>query len=441
MTVKSVTMISWELDPFYTWGGTAYAIRRLANQLTDLGIETRILLPDRSEALRENDLTLLLLKIRAGIRRAPRVVQCSEFCRVALEAVDQLGTGARADAVIAHSDEGAMFTILRKRKQGSEPSVFWLHSLYDPPLDDLSRDQRRLLPPGSLLASAVTMADLVVTSAGILKDARELEWPGRLKDLQHALTIASAEHRVMTVESRGCLPGASNDALGNFALSTNLEKLKNVPLPYVLFPSRPAIDKGFGFFAALAERLRAEKIACVAVQGPAPGGASERRTPNSGIHWLPWLAQDELRFAMRNAACTILPSITEGFGLAAAESIREGVTTLYHQVGGQHSLQAHPNAVSVPLTTGERTQLYRLWSDLIDVHPDSWEVWTNHENSLRPLVDKWVEAVRSVVYPTVGERPGIGPNQFAETPEEQWGNKLRHRIETGVKQLRAAGNL
>ena len=436
--MKSVTMISWELDPFYTRGGTAYAIRRLANQLTELGIETSILLPDRSETFCEKDLTPLLLKIGTGMGRTPRVIQCSEFCRVALEAVD---AGARPDAVIAHSDEGAMFTVLRKRKEDSEPSVFWLHSLYDPPLDDLSRDQSRLLPSRSLLASAVTMADLVVTSAGILQDARELEWPGRLKELQRSLITASAEDRVMTVESRGCLPGAAKTAPVKLVQSSNLANLKNVPLPYVLFPARPSIDKGFGFFTALAERLRAENIACVAVRRPAPGGESERRTRNDPIYWLPWLAQDELRFAMGQAACTILPSITEGFGLAAAESIREGVATLYHEVGGHHSLQALPQAWPVPLTDGERTQLYRLWSDLIDSHPDSWEVWTKHECSLRPLVDKWVEAIRSMVYRTVGGRPGIGHNQFAEPPEEQWGNKLRHRIETGVRQLSAAGSL
>src|SRR6185295_11704066 len=115
----------------------------------------------------------------------------------------------------------------------------------------------------------------------------------------------------------------------------------------------------------------------------------------SPIHWVPWLAQDELLIAMRNAACTVLPSITEGFGLAAAESISQGVTTLYQQVGGHHGLQVHPNALPVHLMTSERAQLYCLWSELIETHPDSWPVWSRHEMSLRPLVDKWVEAIRS----------------------------------------------
>ena len=389
-------MISWDLDPFYTRGGTAYAIRRLADQLTDLGIDIRVLLPDRSDT------------------DAPRVVQCSEFCRAALEALEQI---PRSDAVIAHSDEGAMFTVLRERSR--EPSVFWLHSLYDPRLDDLAKDQRRLLPSQSLLASAVMMADMVVTSTGVLKDAREFEWPGRLKELQEALTIASDEHRVLTVESMGCLPPKNS-----LTKSSNRENLKQVPSPYVLFPGRPSIDKGLGFFAAIAERLRAENIACVAVQRPAQQARPENPSRDAPIYWLPWLSQDELRVAMRNAACTVLPSITEGFGLAAAESISQGVTTLYHEVGGHHSLQGLPNAVAVPLTRGEKARLYGLWSELIDTHPDSWAVWSRHEVALTPLVDKWVEAITSIVY-----GPGSENGYFSEPPvEERWGNKLRDRI-------------
>src|SRR5215208_7203140 len=418
--MKAVTMISWELDPFFVRGGTAYAIRRLADQLTGLGIETRVLLPDWVACVDTRPAKNLIpvpLKMRAGIRRTPRVVQCSEFCRVALE---HIKTSARSDAVIAHSDEGAMFTILRK--ESGEPSVFWLHSLYDPPIGDLSNDQRRLLASQSLLASAVMMADIVVTSTGILKDAREFEWPDRLKELQEALTIASAERRVLTVESIRCLPERPKNFPNGLTESSNLE---NLPSPYVLFPCRPSVDKGLGIFAAIAERLRADNIACVAVERPGNRAKAEKR--KDFIYWLPWLGQDELLVAMRNAACTVLPSITEGFGLAAAESISHGVTTLYQEVGGHHSLQGLPNALPVPLTTSERARLYDLWSELIDVDPNSWDVWARHEISLRPLVDKWVEAIRSVVH---RNRGGMGENKFFEQPvEERWGNKLRHRID------------
>jgi len=428
--VKSVTMISWELDPFHTRGGTAYAIRRLANQFTGMEIETRVLLPDWLDTHPGNDLTPLLmpvlLKMRGELRRAPRVLQCSEFCRLALEAVEQI---AGSDCVIAHSDEGAMFTILRSRKRSCKLSVFWLHSLYDPPIDDFSKDQRQLLPSRSLLASAVMTADIVVTSAGILKDAREFEWPDRLKELQKALTIASDEHRLLTVESMGCLPEVPENSQDKSISVRNVEKLKYVPSPYVLFPCRPSIDKGFGIFAAIAERLQADNITCVAVQRPGQQAMSENLSRSAFIYWLPWLAQDELLVAVRNAACTVLPSITEGFGLAAAESISQGAATLYQQVGGHHGLQAFPNALPVPLTTSERAQLYGLWSELVYIYPDSWPVWARHEISLRPLIDKWVDAIRSVVHRAVAGMGGIENADFPERPvEERWANKLVEEI-------------
>ena len=427
-------MISWELDPFHTRGGTAYAIRRLANQLTGLGIETRVLLPDWLDTPPGKDLAPLmmpvLVKMRSELRQAPRGLQCGEFCRAAVEAVERIRTRTELDAVIAHSDEGAMFTILRGAKRSSEPSVFWLHSLYDPPTSDFSIAQRQLLPSQSLLASAVMSADLVVTSSGVLQDAQDFEWPDRLKELQSALASASAEHRVLTVESMGCLPAIPNSQDEPID-EANLESPSNVPSPYVLFPSRPSVDKGFGIFAAIAERLRADNIACVAVQRPTVRSRSGSPSRDASIHWLPWLTQNDLHVAMRNAACTVMPSITEGFGLAAAESISQGVPTLYQQVGGHHGLPSLPNALTVPLTTSERARLYGLWSELIDKHADPWSIWARHEASLRPLIDKWVEAVRSAVRRDVGRIENV---QFPERPEEErWGNKLRHRIEVGGK--------
>ena len=435
--MKSVTMISWELHPFHTLGGTAYAIRRLADQLTDLEIKTRVLLPDCVEAFPGNDMSPLLiptpLQLRSELRFAPRVLQCSEFSRAALKAVEEIRANGGSDAVIAHSLEGAIPIVLRNGDRSGGLSVFWLHSLYDPPIADLPKDQLRLLRSGTLLSSAVMMADIVVTSTGVLQDAREFEWPDRLKELQNALINALAEHRVLTVESMGCLPVAANDSRDKMIPGSNLEKLRNVPSPYVLFPARPSLDKGLGFFAAIAERLRADNIACVAVQRPAPSANPANPSRNASIYWLPWLSQDELLLATRNAACTVLPSITEGFGLAAAESISQGVATLYQQVGGHHGLETFPNAVPVSLTTNERAQLYSLWSELIEFH-DSWPVWRRYEILLRPLIDRWVEAIRSVVSCPNGGMEEIENAGFPGVAiRDQWANKLCRRIEAGAK--------
>jgi glycosyltransferase involved in cell wall biosynthesis len=432
MVVKSVTMISWELDPYRTLGGTAYAIRRLANQLTELGVETRVLLPDcANNGPGENDPHLLkpmFLKMPAEIDRASRGTQCSEFGRAALEKVDQIRTNGGLDAVIAHSLEGAMSIVLRSAKRSPEPSVFWLHSLYDPRISDLQVEERNFLPQRTLLASAVTMADVVVTSAGILQDAREFEWPEELKELQKALIAASTQRRVLTVESIGCLPKIAPDSQNEMVQSSTLEKLKAVPSPYVLFPGRPSVDKGLGFFAAIAERLRGDKITCVAVQRPSHA-ASKTPRPDAPIYWLPWLTQAELVVAMRNAACAVLPSITEGFGLAAAESICLGLPTLYQQVGGHHGLKGLPNALPISITTDERAILYRLWAELFGSN-DYWSVWTRHESLLNRVIDRWVEAIRMVVSRGNGKPEGIeSPLSSERLAEEQWGNKLRRRFE------------
>ncbi len=428
-------MISWELHPFHTLGGTAYAIRRLADQLTELEINTRVLLPNCIENTPGNGLSPLLkpslLKMRAEHLRAPRMLQCSEFSRAALKALEQIKANGGSDAVIAHSLEGAITIVLRNEDRSGGPSVFWLHSLYDPPISDLPKEQSRLLPAGSLLSSAVAMADIVVTSTGVLKDAQEFEWPDRLKELQNALIKASGEDRVLTVESMGCLPVTASDSQIKMIYGSTLEKLRNVPSPYVLFPARPSLDKGLGFFAAIAERLRADNITCVAVRRPASSAMPANPCRNAPIYWLPWLSQDELLVAMHNAACTVLPSITEGFGLAAAESISHSVATLYHAVGGHHTLATFPNALPVALTTNERAQLYDLWSELIEFH-DSWSVWKRYEILLRPLIDRWVEAIRSVVQRQNDGLRGIENADFPELAiENRWANRLCRRIEVG----------
>jgi hypothetical protein len=428
-------MVSWEFDPFFTRGGVAYAVRRLADQLTGLGIETRVLMPGWVDTPPANGLSPLLktisLKMPAGISSATRAVQCSEFCRAAVTAFDEMSDSSESDAVIAHGDGGAMFIVMRNGMRSRVPSVFWLHGLYDPPISDFTKEQRRLLPSQSLLASVVMMADVVVTSMGILKDAREFEWPDGLKELQKALTTASAENRVLTVESMGCLPEVWKNSENKLNPSSNLENLKNLSSPYVLFPSRPTITKGFGIFMSIAERLQAENIACVAVGAPAPDPRLENPSRNTFVHWLPWLPQEEFPVALHNATCTVLPSISEGFGLTAAESITLGVPTLYHQVGGHHGLQERPNGLPITLTTSERAHLYRLMSELSATY--SWAVWTRHEKSLQSVIDKCIEAVRSMTYrgkvpfaPT--ENPYIASQPIEQ---EQWGNKLLHRIRSG----------
>lgn len=116
--MKSVTMIAWDLDPFRVGGGTSYAIRRLADQLVELGVSVTILLPDWLDTpLSEIHplLTLVPLELPSDLRVASHSLQCAAFCRIALQAAQKIHF-ANSDAIIAHNDEGALFAIPQGRR-------------------------------------------------------------------------------------------------------------------------------------------------------------------------------------------------------------------------------------------------------------------------------------------------------------------------------------
>jgi hypothetical protein len=422
---KSVTMVAWDAAPVRGDGGLAYAVGRLANQLSSLGVETRILLPASSASTEFAGASPLwhpiLVTLPDSVRHASRWRQHAEFCRAAHATFERLADHSSSDAIVVHSDEGALFALRQRSRRNSPPLVFWIHSLFDPPLDDLPREDMRLLSSKSLMASAVSAADIVVTSAGVMKDASEFEWPTGMRELQEALLLADTNRRLLTVESTGCLPESSE------AVRTPLSSLRGMAeltgSSYVLFPARPSVDKGLALFAAIAEGLRKDHIDCVAMRRPSWTTRLEEPFSRLPLKWLPWLAQDELLQAMRGAACIVMPSITEGFGLATAESVFQGITTLYQPVGGQHALQVFPNARAVSLTTEDRAKLYQVWVDLSTNSTDRWRTWHRHEQSLRPLIERWVQAIRATV---LGGEQTREPHEHCPEPaaEYRWGNRF-----------------
>jgi glycosyltransferase involved in cell wall biosynthesis len=431
MRIESLTMIAWDLDPFRIGGGTAYAVRRLADQLNELGIRVAICLPNELNAPLSGldpSLALVPLDLPADRRSASHWGRCAEFCEIALKA-DERNAFEGSDAIVAHNDEAALFAVLYAKRRSRKPLAFWLHSLYDPAVVEFPVECRREFTTGSVLGTAVAVADLAVTSSGILRDAREFEWPVRLRALQNALLRADDERRLLTVESMGCLPPAKEVSAVDAGRTSCVVAGTAIPTPYVFFPGRPMVDKGLPIFSAIAERLRDDKITCAAVKRPR-GATNLDDVRAAPIVWLPWLSRDDLFAVMRGASCVVLPSITEGFGLAAAESIRLGVPTLFQDVGGHRGLRGFPSATPIPLSAAERALLYDLWADLLIDHPDSWPVWRRHESALGPLIDAWADAVkrtvrRSVVSNIVSEQ-GISARS-----SERWGNRLRDRIENG----------
>jgi glycosyltransferase involved in cell wall biosynthesis len=428
--MKSVTMVAWDAAPVRGDGGLAHAVGRLANQLSALGVETRILLPAwlaRTKFASASPLCHPIpVKLPDAVRHASRWRQHAEFCRAAHASFERLTDHGSSDAIVVHSDESALFALRQRRKRNSPPLVFWIHSLFDPPIDDLPHEDRRLLSSKSVMPSAINAADIVVTSAGVMKDAREFEWPTGMRELQQALLLAETDGRLLTVESIGCLPERSKVPPAPVTSSPSLVELDGTP--YVLFPARPSVDKGLALFAAIAEGLRSDHIDCVAIRRPSWNTRLEEPYSGLPLRWLPWLAQDELLLAMRGAACTVLPSITEGFGLATAESVYHGITTLYQPIGGQHVLKFFPNARPVSLTTDDRARLYRVWVDLSTNSTDRWTAWSRHEQSLRPLIEEWVQTIRATVLE--GQQP-LEPHERCPEPaaEHRWGDRLMRCLE------------
>jgi len=423
--MKSVTMVAWDSAPVRGDGGLAYAVGRLASQLSALGVETRILLPAWSASTKFTGASPLwhpiLVELPDAVRHASRWRQHAEFCRAAHARFERLADHSTSDAIIVHSDESALFALRQRSKWNSPPLVFWVHSLFDPPIDDLPHEDRRLLRSKSLMPSAINAADIVVTSAGVMKDASEFDWPTGMRELQQALLLAGSDGRLLTVESTGCLPEWAKAPLTPLTSPPRLAELDGTS--YVLFPARPSVDKGLALLAAIAEGLRNDHIDCVAIKRPFWNSRLEEPYSSLPLRWLPWLSQDELVQAMRGAACTVLPSVTEGFGLATAESANQGITTLYQPVGGQHTLQVFPHARAISLTTNDRARLYRVWVDLSTNLTDRWSAWSRHEQSLRPLVERWVQALRATVLG--GEQPSE-PHESCSEPaaEHRWGNRL-----------------
>jgi glycosyltransferase involved in cell wall biosynthesis len=239
----------------------------------------------------------------------------------------------------------------------------------------------------SLLASAINDSCLFVTSGGVLKDALSIIWPQRLRDTQRAIQEAHGAGKIVIVESLGllkerCLPTQNLNIARKYGLT---EK------PFVLFPSRPVLSKGIGFIQTVAKVMRDENLMFVAVGKPS--NEIRRMCPN--ISWIPWLEKHELFALMGQASVIVHPSLTEGYGLAAAESAKYNNKVLCHPVGGLHILTERNLVDEVSITNEELSGLYTLWSDLLTTQNNSEavRVWHEQSASFKKLTDKWIEAL------------------------------------------------
>ncbi len=389
------THVTVELAPDRVVGGLGIATSRLIAQLERAGARSRVL-TSASEH-----------------REAPpswgeRVdLPTLGFVEHALEALAR-DPPADDELLVVH-ESAALLPLVRARGIPGR-RVQWVHSLYDTPLPhELPAACQLVVDPDSALASAIDAADLVVTSMGILADASEVAWSG-MHVVQAALLRAAARGATRTVEAHQCLPppiGLASpmpDALAR---------------PRVLFPSRSGVHKGIGVFLAIVEALADLDLEFFAIGDPTRAGIDPSRPGAARVRWLPWLAPAELDALMASASCVVVPSLSEGFGLTAAEAAARGLPVVIHDIGGLRSLPASA-ATIVALTLAERARLYALWGELRRSR-SAWACWDAALPDLAGLVARWTECVEAKVRasPIAPTPRSLGP---ADAPN--WGQAL-----------------
>lgn len=389
--MKRIAMIANEFSPYKSVGGLGVAIERLGLQLSSEGAETSVLFPTVNLPTRYDFHPPILSQVAIpvsteGALTEPELAEVlSRFCIASTKKLDAM----RAETVIVHDNEAALATMLC-RGRGLR-TVFWLHSLYDHPTrGDYPQQTQRNIDSDSLIASAIGAADLVATSDGIMRDATSFNWPQTLRAVQNSLLAAHREAKTVLVESTGCMPTSSSAA-------GLLPKLNNIVLerrPFVLFAGRPVLSKGIGFYQAIAERLHHLDADFVAVGTP----SKEVRANCPDVVWIPWLQQPELFAVMSAAAAVVHPSITEGYGLAAAESCMYATNTICHAVGGLQSLVNAGHAIGVVPLLPEKRALYELWEKLLRAQGGSyWNIWSQEIQRFHRLTEEWTQRLEPMI--------------------------------------------
>ncbi|HCX27924.1 MAG TPA: hypothetical protein DHI91_02170 [Candidatus Portnoybacteria bacterium] len=381
-----IQMISSELAPYCCCGGLGVAVENLSSQLVSLGVTTEVFFPlsDPPAIAHHHTNGLIPSAIdvpidvanQSDVELAPSL---TIFCQKALSSL----TRKSESCFIAHDNEAAISVVIGKQLGAS--SVFWLHSLYDHPVrSDFPAATRKLLKSESLLSSAISDSRMMVTSSGMLKDALSIKWPGRLREIQQAIQDADQAKKIMLVESLGLLKERVASVVNVGAAA----KYGLAKKPFVLFSSRPVLYKGIGFFELIAKKMQGEEFEFVAVGYP----SDEIRSLCPNISWIPWLKKDELFGLMAQAIAVVHPSLTEGYGLAAAESTKFNGNVFCHPVGGLQILIECQLANGVPATEEELRGFYELWSNLLTTKSqrDAVAAWLKQSASFDGLMDRWV---------------------------------------------------
>lgn len=383
--MKRIVMISNEFSPYKIYGGLGIATKRLANQLVNCGNLVTIIFPLNNHYFIKstNNLEIkpfLMENIDYKLSNYEIAKYFSTISEKILIEITKLDI-PKESIFIVHDNEMALTVKLIKNFRPDCKIIFWLHSLYDyPKRKFFNKDHKKLFSCESLLASAIDNSDLTVTSSGIIKDSKTVEWPEVINEIKKSLIKAENDNKILEVESFGCLPKKQEN-------KKNLETKKRNK-DYFLFPSRPSFSKGIGFFGELSNNYKND-YDFFAI-GPIP---KEILDLYPAIQEINWLSQRQLFSFMKSAKAVILPSITEGYGLSAAESILLSATTIYHDIGGHDILKNYPNSFFPSLTKKEKEKLYLFWGELLEEDREPIKIWLESKSNFKELLEWWKKII------------------------------------------------
>lgn len=382
--MKKIIMISNEFYPYKIYGGLGIATRRLADQLINCGNLVTILFPLNYNFAKSIDNLEIKSFFMEDINYKLSNYEIANYFAVISKKI--LSEIAKLDIpkesiFIVHDNEMALTVKLIKKFRPDCKIIFWLHSLYDYPKRFFFNEKyKKLFSCESLLASAIDNSDLTITSSGVIKDSKTTEWPEVINEIKKSLIKAKNDNKILEVESFGCLPKKQEN-------KKNL-KTKKENKDYFLFPSRPSFSKGIGFFGELSNYYKND-YDFFAI-GPIP---KEILSLYPAIKEINWLSQRQLFLLMKSAKGVILPSITEGYGLSAAESILLSATTIYHDIGGHNILKNYPNSFCPVLTKEQKEKLYLFWGELLEEKQEPIKIWLKSKSNFNDLFEWWEKII------------------------------------------------
>lgn len=401
-------MLSNEFGPYKICGGLGVAMSRLFNQFNERNIRVTVIFPTNKKLLITNKSILPFLvediNQKSSIKEIAQYFDC-----VSREAICQAKKieGFEESIIIVHDNEMALTVPLLKKENGNIKIIFWLHSLYNYPQKRFfSKNNQKLFSKKSLLASAVDLSDLLVTSSGLINEATNFIWPNELRDLQLEIIKKNNTNQIIVVESLGCLP--KKETLNEILITPENKR------DFFLFPSRPSLSKGIGFFGELTEKF-SQKFDFLAV-GPIDKKITKVYPK---IIEIGWLEQEKLFSLMKSAKSVLLPSITEGYGLSAAESILFSAKTIYHSIGGQSCLNGFVNATPIILNNKQKKCLYLFWCELLKNQENPIKTWLMFKDKFDDILELWSSSIINPVTKKSNQSP----------TEKSWASIIKSEIE------------